>query len=877
MFQSKNSKFIKSEEKEKVTFDINQIPKEWKYHAVVIAYITYFCITIYLYMNAVYHAKEYILTTNVPVLCLAFILPIFAFLVATKTEFWNYHNRKVMLYKSVIVSCVLTAMQPLYTICRNTVIPLILKIPVTPAMTQDMIVFLAQYTLFLCICAIVAILYSLAGAALLSEQMLENVKVFKITHHVDDRENISSLYDLTITNDLETGKKIIFKMEDRLLHLFVNGKSGTGKTSSVFLPAVAQDLATKWSNFKKRISGLINLLLKRKAYIDTSTGILNEHSVHPVKGYEAEYEELYSKYRDCGMAIVAPDNSTIEKVIKLGASKHQQVGVIDPTGTYYKYKNYKKLGFNPFFIRKGTTGKELQKIISFNARMFILILIAINERSGRSDVYFNNIMKSIGNHVSKVVMLARNIEGKQTNIIEIQQCIINPSNLAPLIKTIENYFGIEVEVTRTKKQKNGGQAQESDLDKNNVNVRASLTKKEKAKENPYYQDILFVKEELLGDYSEEMYNQGRGLRNIINLFLEDPDVKEIFMANEDEMLDFDKMLANGDIVVVNTAIELGDDASTALGLFFLLYFKIAVYRRPKPYDNLPLFWLYVDESSQYLHRQLEDFITVFRKYQVGCTFAVQGMTQFEKNDETRYLGGVFMGSGTQYVFGRLDNNEMKTYSELVGKMYKEVEQKTTSQTSIFAENASRTTSTRTTPDTEDRLSGTKIRQLDFQEITVLTVDKGRVLEGKLGKVHFVKNKDYKKVKAFDVDWEELAANVMTHEGVVDGAEQSSEKTFIDMELPEEEQFFATDAFLSASKTAEIPEWMELPEEAETPVKYVEATAEEIGKSYGEKTIASHEKERIGTFNDYKEEKTAEKTVASPESPAVLWYDLFGEE
>ena len=134
----------------------------------------------------------------------------------------------------------------------------------------------------------------------------------------------------------------------------------------------------------------------------------------------------------------------------------------------------------------------------------------------------------------------------------------------------------------------------------NSTPRASLDKIRKGKESPYYQDILFVKDELLGASSQEMFNQARGLRIIMNIFLSDPRIREVLTATEEEALDLDAMLETGQLVVINTAAEFGQGKSTALGLFFLLNLKIAVFKRPQPYDELSPFFVLVGLSSFYI-------------------------------------------------------------------------------------------------------------------------------------------------------------------------------------------------------------------------------------------------------------------------------------
>lgn len=316
-----------------------EMGKETIIHFVICLYWIHLGILVIGTLRAVILIRQVIVSNNLLYLLSALLLPVLVFLLATKTEYWNYHNHKVFLYKSIVINAIAVSIQPIYTIYWRAVVPPVMRIKITTVMTEFMVRFLAQVVLLAGIMILFSIIFLLIKNLLLSEEVIEEIKAFKITHHIDERKHIENLYDLTIVNDLETSRPIRLKQNDRFLHVFVNGASGTGKTSSIFFPAILQDLKTKDRNRRERLKGLIHLLLQEKAYIDDSNGRINERSVHPVKGYEKEYHELYKQYKDCGIAVMAPDNSVVETVLKLARAKHMEVCVLDPSRTYEEYSN----------------------------------------------------------------------------------------------------------------------------------------------------------------------------------------------------------------------------------------------------------------------------------------------------------------------------------------------------------------------------------------------------------------------------------------------------------------------------------------------------------------------------------------------------------
>lgn len=74
-----------------------------------------------------------------------------------------------------------------------------------------------------------------------------------------------------------------------------------------------------------------------------------------------------------------------------------------------------------------------------------------------------------------------------------------------------------------------------------------------------------INNDLLGENKANMYDRCNGLRNLINNFLNDPLVRDVFEA--EETVDIDKALEYGEIIILNYALERGDSVATGFGLF----------------------------------------------------------------------------------------------------------------------------------------------------------------------------------------------------------------------------------------------------------------------------------------------------------------------
>lgn len=794
-------KYVLKEEGEKAKIDMSA--EEWGITIGIGIILLHALIMGVRYVIAVNTLDSRVIGDNLAYVFIAAIMGPVVWISSTKTEYWNFHDRKIFLFKLCIINTVGVLLQPVYTIIWRIIVPWIFKIEPNEALTPGMIILLGQILIVAAMSICVSVIYfTLLKPLLFSDKMIDKVKRFKISHHIDERTNIEYQYDLRIAKALDTGRDIVIKMQDRFVHLLINGASGTGKTSSVFMPAIAGDMDQRLKNRKARMKVLLKMLFKRQAYMEGPVTVFDEYRVNAKPGYEKLLENLYNDVPDCGITVLAPNNAIIKDILKLADARGDYVNVVDPAEStaYEKFASYRKMGMNPFYVPSNLPERDKEIWLVDVANMFAEILVAVNERSGRSEVYFTDITKSILNYTAILCMLARNINGAQTNIMEIRDCITNPSELKPFIETIENYYKIKVIVSSKGKDRKNGQVSAEDI---YGNSRATMQKINNAKNNPYYPAIYFAKTELLGDGSESMFEQARGLRNLINKFLNDPRIREMLMVDKEARLDFDAMLSKCQITVVNSALEFGEEKSTAVGLFFMLNFRMAVVRRPIGYRAPHFFW--TDETSQYMHPTIEDFIALFRQYRVSCGFAIQGLEQFEKNELTKYLKGVFTKIGTQFVFGRISPNEMELYSKMAGESYEDVIQTTRNETSIFSDNPNVSVSERVTPTKKAKIEGSDIRLMDFQEVTILTTDQGRVLAGMYAKVHFLKKNDFLKKEQFIVDITKIKKKIEIIDKGKAGQDKTSGSEMIWDELRDRED--TVDEYLRSMNSDHHPEWM----------------------------------------------------------------------
>ena len=744
--------------------------------------IFHVCLLIIRYIICYMYLSKVIISNNIIYIAIAAITPYIIWIICTDTVYWQYHYRKRYLFKTVMLNSILTLMQPVYTSIRNLTIEKIITIKINPVLSRGMVLLLI-YTLIMTVVSLIfVLLYIIIWPTLNNEVVQRKIALFKISHIVDTRVNKESKYDLDIIKDLETAVNIRIKENDRFVHILVNGSSGTGKTSSVFQPSILCDMKIKIRNAESRQEAYHQMVKSGQACYYGQGNEFDENMIKEINSengpnkIKRKIVDIKNMYPDCGMTIIAPNASLIEDIIKMSAAHGLCVNVIDPINRYDIYNNSLMVGMNPFFVSFDLPEEERVIQISNAANVFADVLIATNQMGGESDVYFTDIALSVSMNIATAIMLAKNIRREQADILDVQECINNFSKLNEYVSEIEMHYNIKVDTPPPMtKAKLVQQITAESLNTREFGKEEGLIRN-RTRHNPYYQQILFIKQELLGPGAEKMYDQARGLRNLINKLLLDPRIKSLLATKDEARLNFDKILSHNKITVVNTAIELGAAISTAFGLFFILTHKVSVLRRKKE-TRTPHF-LWIDEASQYMHPCYEDMIALYRQYRVAVVLAVQSSTQTEKNKATAYLKNVIMGAGTHIVFGRLSPDEMELYSKMAGINRQDVAQKSVTETSLLSSNPSYSTQERYTPTLVNNLEGSDIRLLDFQEISLFTIDNGRVLAGRLGKVFFLKDDAFSPVPIKKFNWESIAKKVNEEDHENTAAKEEKEEKYI---------------------------------------------------------------------------------------------------
>lgn len=708
------------------------------------------------YLYSLIYIRRVVISNSYLYLALAVLLPIGFWMFSTICDDYAYYGTKKVGLILVVVNGVFTILQPVWTFIYDVVcLRILVHIPVAGTMTPGMLISLDWWMFLLFFGGVSWLCLYCILDVLLNPGVEPFLNRFRLHYVLDFRANRHEAYDVNIMRELTGfGKKMPIYEEDLYTHMALFGPSGTGKTSSALNPMIICFLNRKMENAKKRLAGFEKLLQEGKGYVKAplDSKAITEYDIVPHKGFEKQFMELRKKYPDCGITVVSPNDSLGDGMQKLCAARNLDVNVVDAS-KHYKESNMHHKCITPFYIPlDGISDLERAILIVEKSNNFSEVIIRVNEAGRKAgDTYFTDLNTSVTTNIAKLCMIYAYLSNRQTSYLEISECVQDFSYLKPMCDFVKQRLGLDVPVynpsAKEKVVKDAGSLASAiihdsgDLDKLYNLQKESQDQQDQLRngvmdpKTTYFEAIRYVQNELIVN-GEKMYDQSRGLRNIIAKMVSDPRVRYVLNGDGSgtDFLDFDRILSRCEITVVNTSIEISQQSSTATGLFFLLNHQNAVQRR-KIDDRQP-HALIVDESTQYMHSWMENAISLYRQYKCMVCFSFQSSAQMDKTDETRFLKGLMYTIGNIIGYGRLGPEEMRLLEELSGSREIKLEQDTLSQNSILSADPSMTTSVRTTSTEKSYLTGTEIRQRNFQEGTWFPCRQGCVRPGVLIKLSF---------------------------------------------------------------------------------------------------------------------------------------------
>jgi len=269
----------------------------------------------------------------------------------------------------------------------------------------------------------------------------------------------------------------------------------------------------------------------------------------------------------------------------------------------------------------------------------------------------------------------------------------------------------------------------------------------KANGNKYEVIVTSIYKDFIEEAGRKVFEQhSRGLKTQLNDFLTDTLITDLFTS--ENVIDFDKVLRDGDITVINIELgQLGSVNAPALGLFISMLMNNAVLSRPGNEETRMPHFLFYDEFPIFASPALEGAFTLYRKFRVGLTVAMQTTDQMNKTPFLSYMKGVILNSCRSLVFfGGANVTDMELVNKMGGISEEYQSQRSVSHTSLTVENPYINFSERLTAVETDLVSASDVRYTDFKEVHYFYTVDGNPMPVVKGKLEFVKKSELKKRK-----------------------------------------------------------------------------------------------------------------------------------
>ena len=565
---------------------------------------------------------------------LALACPVFAFLFSGNSQFAKYDNIKVMFIYLYALALYIISLSMFEQWLNAAMWSLLLSVPNYVKIVTDF-----GYMVQPAFQAISIYLPLVTGVKVFdfcfmtvddTKDIKDSIKDYNGIDLSKDKSSTGPYsFEMPYATNKETGKMVKIVGNKRFEPMLVCGVSGSGKTSLVFEPMIATDLEKKYF-FKEASKELGFAALKTKLatlncpygndYINSNFSL---NMLTPVDGKEKLFKAYMDKliyddfgkitYKNLGLTYMAPDDESLNNIIKIAQNYNIKVNIIDPAKS-------NSLGLNPFAL--ASTPVEASELISD------ILDFTIKTNDNNSEEMYT---KSMG------------LEAVQ-NISILLSAIYSKVNNGEL-PTLENVI-------------------ECLNDFDNVKKLCDALKQDQLLSNSYQEQIVYFTKNFYTNKFENKdfitYYAGK-----LNSILRVPGLKNV-LCNKENNIDMHKMLSEGQVSVVCTRRgDLGSELHKIFGLIFLNSMQYAVLSRPGTEKSRIPHFLYIDEFPEFICDTTTALFTMYRKYKVGVVVSSQNLTQLEVTQNSRQT--ILTNCTSKIVFGNNSPEDNEFWSNDFGE------------------------------------------------------------------------------------------------------------------------------------------------------------------------------------------------------------------
>ncbi|NPV89616.1 MAG: type IV secretory system conjugative DNA transfer family protein [Firmicutes bacterium] len=239
---------------------------------------------------------------------------------------------------------------------------------------------------------------------------------------------------------------------------------------------------------------------------------------------------------------------------------------------------------------------------------------------GKQEAFFAVVQETAARNT---ILLVKQLQGDDLDMLDVLRCLRDRAELEKIVSTVERRDG------------------ESDLTE-------------------------YFRKEAMGRSSEHYHQFTMGLRVQLEDLVGNDMLKRVLLGKRG--VDLDKHLAEGGVMLVNSAMGRLGKLGDTLGKFLAMHLMNAVFRRPGSEHERPPHFLYVDEFPRYMNEGFEILLNIARSYRCATTLAIQGFSQMEFNLGESFRKVVMNSCQNKIVFGGMDEADAKLAEAEMGLM-----------------------------------------------------------------------------------------------------------------------------------------------------------------------------------------------------------------
>ena len=569
---------------------------------------------------------------------LAFACPVFAFIFSGSSKFVTSDKIKLSFFYSYVISLYILIISMVTQWLNATCWFVLLSLPNYPVIAtecgdliQPALCWLAAYIPLSTFYPVVQWILTKINDTKDIKDSIYDYKGISLS----DKSKGTGPYtcEIAIGKDKTTGKAPKIPEIRRFNQMLVVGISGSGKTSMIFEPMIAQDIDKKFflrENSKELAfvalkSGIATLTCPYdNDYINSN---FNLNMIKPVESKLKIFQvymkkmiyNIYDKkmiYRNLGITYMCPDFESISRILDVAKCYKMKVNLIDPN-------DRNSPGLNPF-------------IFDDPLKTSIAISTVLQGLYGRTApdlelAYRENFSNQA---IENITILLKEMYPRLNNG--------ELPTLEDMLSLLNDFKAVEHMCEQMK-------------------AIPELVEKYPMVVN-YFKRNFYENGIGRAETEKFIYSASTQLDNL----LRHPGVRAI-LCNRTNNINYDKALANGEITLVCTRRgDLGAAAHKAFGLFFLMLMQYSVLRRPGNEDSRIPHFLYIDEFPDFMCSSTEAIFTLYRKYKVGSVISAQNLSQLgaEKN---KFGRTIIANCANKIVFGNNSPDDNDWWSKELGE------------------------------------------------------------------------------------------------------------------------------------------------------------------------------------------------------------------